>query len=164
MLGVLAVALVVVAGILVRLRPSELACPPSATVVLVDSSRRTLALCDGGRPVERFTVRLGSGGTGKRASGDKKTPLGTYALGAPRPSASYGTFVPIGYPTEAQRLEGLTGGAIGVHGPDRRVRTLGPLLNLLDTTDGCVGLATDAEMGRVRAWVDAHRPRTIELR
>lgn len=77
---------------------------------------------------------------------------------------SYGIFVPVGYPTPEQRRAGFTGGAIGVHGPHRRVRWAGVFANLLDTTDGCVGIATDDEISRIAAWVRARKVRTIVVK
>jgi murein L,D-transpeptidase YafK len=70
-------------------------------------------------------LRIGHGGVGKTKAGDGKTPAGTYTLGQPRPSSKYGLFIPIGYPTVEQRKQGMTGGAVGVHGLDRRVKWLG---------------------------------------
>jgi murein L,D-transpeptidase YafK len=136
----------------------------SPAAVVVETSRHELYLCEAGRAKETFGVRLGSKGVGKRREGDKKTPLGQYGLGAPNASSDYGTFVPIGYPTEAQRREGYTGSAVGVHGPDRRIKWAGALVNAFDTTDGCVGIATDDEMNRVATWLRAHKSATIDIR
>ena len=100
-----------------------------------------------------FGVRLGKHGVGKRREGDGKVPIGRYPLGAPRHSDKYGLFIPIQYPTPAQRKAGYSGGSVGVHGPHRRVRWLGRLTNLFDTTDGCVGIATDDDMKAIADWV-----------
>jgi murein L,D-transpeptidase YafK len=130
-------------------------------VVLVDTGRHSMALCRAGRREDAFRVRLGKHGTGKTREGDGKTPLGRYGLGAPRHSVAFGLFAPIEYPTPAQRAQGFTGTAVGVHGPHRSVRSLGAWTNALDTTDGCVGLATDAEMLRFQSWVVERRAHTI---
>jgi hypothetical protein len=129
----------------------------------VDTAAHTLFLCAGAKEERAFGVRL-SGGTGKTREGDDKVPLGVYPLGAPRRSKSYGTFIPIGYPTPAQQRAGYTGGAVGVHGPDRRVRWLGRMTNLLDTTSGCVGIATDEEMAVIVVWLRKTGAARIELR
>src|SRR4051812_43014431 len=84
-------------------------CHPGETAVLVRVSAHALELCQDGRSVASHRVALGSGGIGKQRMGDGKTPLGLYALGAPRPSPSFGTFVPVGYPTPAQQRLGFTG-------------------------------------------------------
>ncbi len=62
-------------------------------------------------------VSLGRGGLEKSVQGDRKTPMGTYSIGAPRPSKRFFIFIPIGYPSEKQRVNGFTGGDVGVHGP-----------------------------------------------
>ncbi len=122
-----------------------------------------MALCENGKETGTFAVRIGKHGTGKSREGDGKTPLGRYALGEPRASVHYRLFVPIEYPTPEQRKLGFTGGAVGVHGPDRRVRWLGALVNTFDTTDGCIGLATDGEMQTVANWVREHRVKEIVI-
>jgi murein L,D-transpeptidase YafK len=132
--------------------------------IVVDLKEHELTLCQRTKVVETFAIRLGRGGVGKSRAGDHKTPVGTYPLGQPRSSKRYGTFIPIGYPTPEQRKKGMTGGGIGVHGPDRRVKWLGRLVNTFDSSEGCVGLATDAEMERIAKWVRAASARTIELR
>lgn len=140
-------------------------CPASPkALVVVDTAQHALALCEDGRATASFAVRIGKHGTGKTKEGDGKTPLGRYALGGGRASTKYGSFLPIGYPTAEQRAQGFTGGDVGVHGPDRRVRWLGPLVNAFDTTDGCVGLATDEETTRVATWVREHHASSIVLR
>jgi hypothetical protein len=132
--------------------------------LVVEAAVHRLSLCDRGQVFTAFSVRLASGGTGKTRAGDRKLPLGKYPLGAPRPSKLYGIFIPIGYPTPAQAAQAYTGGSVGVHGPGRKVRWLGRLVNLFDTTDGCVGIATDDEMKRIAGWVTAHQARTVEIR
>ncbi len=119
-------------------------------------------LCDGSS-ARSYRIRLGLGGTGKRREGDQKVPLGRYALSKPRVSAKYGLFIPIGYPTAEQRTQGFTGSAVGIHGPSRGLRWLGKLVNLLDTTDGCIGVATDPEMAVIADWVRQKRAATIEI-
>jgi L,D-peptidoglycan transpeptidase YkuD (ErfK/YbiS/YcfS/YnhG family) len=137
---------------------------PGKSRVVVDSARRSAALCEGERRVDAFTVRLGYRGLDKRAEGDGRTPSGIYVLEAPRPSAAFGTFIPVDFPTEAQRRAGYSGSAIGVHGPNRRVRWAGRWVNAFDTTDGCIGIATDAEMDRLAAWVQRAHAAEIVIR
>jgi murein L,D-transpeptidase YafK len=132
--------------------------------VVVETAKHRLALCEAGRQIAEFGVRLGRGGVGKTAEGDGKTPLGTYAMGEPRPSERFGVFIPISYPTAGQRSKGYTGGDVGVHGPHRWVRWLGSLVNTFDSSDGCVGLATDDEINRIATWVKQTHVRTIEIR
>ncbi len=140
---------------------SDARCPPAAAVALVETREHRLVLCDAGRSVGTYPVALGRGGTGKRVQGDGKTPLGAYALGAPRPSRGFGTFIPIGYPTAEQRRSGYTGTAVGIHGPPRRTRWAGRANAWFDWTAGCVGVASDADLGAVAAFVRARRPAVV---
>jgi L,D-peptidoglycan transpeptidase YkuD (ErfK/YbiS/YcfS/YnhG family) len=143
---------------------ADLNCAAPDARIVVDLANHTLALCDKEKRVATFNVRLGRGGTGKTQEGDGKTPVGTYALGEPRPSNRYGTFIPIGYPTEEQKKKGYTGSAVGVHGPMRWVKWLGRLVNTFDSSDGCVGVARDSEIETIASWVRTAPVRTIELR
>lgn len=168
MLVVLGAAVVAAIGVVHRgdaRAAAKVECPSAPKALLfVDTSSHVLATCEDGRATSTFSIRLGRNGTGKTREGDGKTPLGTYGLGDPRASAQYGIFVPIHYPTPEQRRAGYTGGAIGVHGPDRRLRWAGALVNLFDTTDGCVGIATDDEMSRIATWVRARKVQTIVVK
>jgi len=143
---------------------AETSCRSQDARIVVELEAHLLVLCDRGKAVETFGVRLGHAGVGKSRAGDDKTPVGTYPLGRPRASKQYGIFIPIGYPTAEQRKKGYTGGSIGVHGPDRRAKWLGRWVNTFDSTNGCVGLAKDEEMKRIAKWVRTTKARTIELR
>jgi murein L,D-transpeptidase YafK len=146
-------------------RSAEADCSSSSgAVVVVETKKHTLTLCKSGRVVQSFGVRLGKHGTGKSREGDGKTPLGRYPLGGAVPSADYGLFLPIGYPTPEQRKLGYTGSAVGVHGPARRVRWLGSWVNAFDLTDGCVGIATDDEMKVVAEFVGKQGAHEIMIR
>lgn len=137
------------------------ACAPSGDLVLVDTHTHALSLCSDGRALASFRVALGRGGVDKRREGDGRTPLGTYPLGAPRPSARFGTFVPIGYPDAEQRAQGLTGRDVGIHGPERRLAWLGGASTWVDWTAGCVATGTDDEIARVATFVRERRPRVL---
>jgi hypothetical protein len=130
-------------------------CPPQGRVVRVHPSSHSLFLCQDGRVEARYRVALGRGGLDKAREGDGRTPSGRYPLGAPRASSSFHRFVPVGYPTAAQRAEGRTGAAIGIHGPDRRARLLGPLTTWVDWTAGCIAVGADADIDRIAEWTAA---------
>ncbi len=101
----------------------------------------------------------------KTREADGKTPLGQYALAAPRRSPGFGTFILIGYPTVAQVSGGYTGSAVGVHGPKRmRYPWLGFFASFVDWTAGCVALGSDEEVDRIAAWVKAHPNAQVVLR
>jgi murein L,D-transpeptidase YafK len=136
-------------------------CRAGETAVLVRVSAHALDLCQDGRSLRSHRVALGAGGTGKRVQGDGKTPLGLYQLGAPRPSPSFGTFVPVGYPTPAQHKLGFTGSAVGIHGPPRGGG--GALSTTVDWTAGCIAVGTDAEIESISAWIRTRRVRAVRI-
>jgi murein L,D-transpeptidase YafK len=139
-------------------RPAPGPCLPSETAVVVVAARNRLFLCERGRTVADHRVALGAGGLGKRRAGDGKTPLGRYRLGPPRPSSSFGIFVPVGYPTRPQLAQGFSGSAIGIHGPPLTV----PLGAWRNWTAGCIALGRHAEIDAVAAWI--RRRRVSEIR
>src|SRR5262249_46591534 len=77
-------------------------CDGTGTSIVVETEARRLWLCQAGAAAAGYAVSLGRGGNGKTDEGDGKTPLGDYALGAPRASKEFGRFIPIAYPTAAQ--------------------------------------------------------------
>ncbi len=136
-------------------------CADRGTSIVVLTAQRVLHRCEEGRTTGTYPVALGRGGLGKEREGDGRTPLGTYPLGAPRASAKFWTFIPLAYPTPAQRRLGFTGGAVGVHGPPRKLG--GWFGRLFDWTKGCVAVATRAEIEEIAAWARRVRPRAIHL-
>ena len=132
--------------------------------IVVLTSSRKLLLCDRERVAASFDVHLGRGGAGKTRQGDNKVPLGVYPLGRPRRSSRFWIFIPVGYPTPEQRKRGFTGQDVGVHGPHRMLRWLGPLTNSVSSTAGCVGLGSDEQIEAVAAWVRWLRIDRIEIR
>ncbi|WP_242342056.1 L,D-transpeptidase family protein [Anaeromyxobacter terrae] len=135
-------------------------CPDVGDHVVVDTRARVLWLCTDRHAVARVRVALGRGGVDKEREGDGRTPLGAYTLGEPRPSR-FGTFIPIGYPTAAQRARGLSGSNVGIHGPGRRLSWLGRASTWVDWTAGCVATGTDEDIARVAAFVRERRPSIV---
>ena len=135
----------------------------NTAVVVVDVHARSLRLCELGATQAHYPIALGRGGTGKRTAGDRKTPLGWYALGEPRLSDRFGVFIPISYPTLDQRKRGFTGGEIGIHGPQRRFEWAGSWNTHVDWTDGCIALGTLDEAIEVAIFVLEHAP-TVFIR
>ena len=140
---------------------SEDPCFRYETAVVVNVHARSLRLCELGATQAHYPVALGRGGTGKRTQGDRKTPLGSYALGEPRLSDRFGVFIPISYPTVAQRRQGFTGGQIGIHGPQRRFEWAGSWNTYVDWTDGCIALGTLDEAMEVATFVSQHAPSVL---
>jgi hypothetical protein len=138
-----------------------LPCPSSGDTIVVLTRERALWLCRGGSPTAQFAVAIGRGGVGKRRRGDGRTPLGRYALGVPRPSARYGTFIPIAYPTPAQAARGFTGAALGIHGPPRGMDVSSHPVTALDWTLGCIATGSDEDLGAIADFVRARRPGVV---
>jgi len=139
-------------------------CDGGETRLVADLAARRLTLCREGRGERDYAISTGSAGREKERRGDRKTPRGTFALGRPRPSKEFHTFIPVGYPTAKQRREGKTGDAIGVHGPKRGWRWLGRLANAANWTRGCIALNRVEDIDAIAAWVREHRPSRIVIR
>jgi murein L,D-transpeptidase YafK len=139
-------------------------CPVGDASIVVDTSEHRMALCEAGKPIEELPVAIGGGGTGKVREGDRKTPIGSFALAAPRTSSKFHVFIGIGYPTSVQISQGATGGDVGIHGPSRRYGWLSGVRNWFDWTDGCIAVASDQAIDRVARWVRDARPGRVEIR
>jgi hypothetical protein len=133
-------------------------CPETGDVVTVITRKRELWLCRDGAVAARFEVALGQGGLDKRKKGDRRTPLGTYALGTPRPSGKFGLFIPIVYPTPEQAAQGQTGGDVGIHGPPRKLPEPAYPSTAYDWTLGCVATGTDSEIQAIADFVRERQP------
>jgi murein L,D-transpeptidase YafK len=133
-------------------------CPEKGDVVTVISRKRELWLCRQGAPVARFQVAMGRGGVDKHRSGDGRTPLGKYTLGSPRPSAQFGLFIPIHYPTPEQAAKGFTGSEVGIHGPPRGLTAPEYPTTEIDWTRGCIATGLDADIAFIADFVRDRRP------
>ncbi len=153
------IALVLLAG-----AAAAAPCDGVGTAIVVDTAAGKMTLCEAGAAAGEYAVAVGRGGRGKRDEGDRKTPLGDYPLGAPRRSKEFGWFIPIGYPTAAQRTRGLSGSAVGIHGPKRRWAWLGRANAWANWTRGCVAVATDEDLDAVLRWARAKKPAMVRLR
>ena len=138
-------------------------CLGSETSITIDLDRSRLHLCEEGISRKQYRVALGQKGIAKRKRGDKKTPTGTYRLGTGRHSPKYHRFIPVGYPTSSQRAQGYTGSAIGIHGPKRNFRWLGPLGTMANWTLGCIAVSTDPQIEEIEAWAKEKRVRSVHL-
>jgi murein L,D-transpeptidase YafK len=138
-------------------------CPDGVSRIVVDTGAGELFLCQRGEVFRSYRVALGRKGVGKNRQGDEKTPLGTYTLGEPRLSENYFAFIPINYPTEEQREQGYTGGAIGIHGPWQDQSVFEPVASL-DWTNGCIALASNLEIAEIVIWMKKRGVHRIEIR
>ena len=131
--------------------------------VLVDLSRNELMLFARGADghphlIERHYAASGSGGFGKRAEGDLKTPLGVYRVTAFRPDARlpplYGSgALTLDYPNALDDELGRTGSGIWLHGVPRGGGSRAPR-----SSEGCVTMP-NARLDALVARLD--RSRTV---
>ena len=127
------------------------------TSILVSGESSELFLCKGGRSIANYSVAFGSKGLGKTRPGDRKTPVGTYRVGQPRPSrSSYHIFIPI-------RVPKRIGTAVGIHGPKRFMRYFGPLSTLFDWTAGCIAMRSDSAIEEVARFARLNRNLKIHI-
>lgn len=138
-------------------------CLSPLTHISVASSLGILVLCEQGEGLKKYRVSLGSGGIDKRLEGDRKTPIGIYTLGQPKASDRFGTFIPVGYPTAAQKAAGFTGADVGIHGPDRAFQFLGDITVMINWTAGCIALGYDLEINEIKDWVKLKHPKFIQI-
>jgi hypothetical protein len=152
---VIATLVLLLAPVVASPAPAPAPCAGRGSVVLVLTVPHELHLCLNGLLDKSFPVALGAGGVGKSRQGDEKTPIGTYPLGQGRSSTYFHTFIPVGYPTAAQRRAGYTGGTIGIHGPLQ----IPPGTDLVrptgDWTFGCIALPTESAVDEVARWLRA---------
>ena len=138
-------------------------CLARETSIVVDVEKRRLWLCKANEVSGEFPVALGRKGAGKRLAGDDKTPVGDYSLGEPRPSKQFGTFIPIGYPTEQQRKRGATGKDVGLHGPLRDFAWVGRATTSINWTRGCIAVGSDDDIDEIARWIESERPSSIHI-
>jgi murein L,D-transpeptidase YafK len=146
------------------LHASPLKCPNDVAAIVVDTESHRMGLCEAGLPVRELPVAIGGGGVDKQREGDRKTPLGSYPLAAPRDSSKFHRFIEVGYPTREQRAEGRTGGDVGIHGPSRKHPWLGKVRNWFDWTDGCIAVASDEAIDQVVSWMTQKHPSRVVIR
>jgi murein L,D-transpeptidase YafK len=139
-------------------------CEGLNTTLVVDTKSHKMWLCQENKSVGEYGVALGLGGVEKRKHGDKKTPLGEYNIGTPRPSVRFGIFIPVGYPTQEQVSNGYSGSAIGVHGPTRVFKMLGGTVDCSNWTNGCIAVATDVAISEISHWIKEQKVSRIIIR
>jgi murein L,D-transpeptidase YafK len=135
--------------------------PVRAASALADKSDRIVVFYDeGNNEIARFHAVFGQMMGPKQHRGDGKTPEGDYIMNPPRPSDSWGWFMPINYPNtndlaraRAQRLPAdELGGQIGLHAAGD-----GFLHNVRQSfgenwTEGCIAVS-DSAMDAIRTFV-----------
>ena len=119
--------------------------PGPIDLIVIDKSRRTLALMHGAKPIRVYRgIKLGSAPHGhKHFEGDEKTPEGRYSIDFRNAASHYHLSLRLSYPNavdrvRAARLGRAPGGNIFIHGQPN----WSPLARIpYDWTDGCVALS-----------------------
>ena len=138
---------------------------PTADLIRVDKSERTLTLYAGGQPVKTYRdLQLGDAPNGhKRFEGDERTPEGRYTIDTRNPASAYHLSLRISYPNPADRAWAAErtrppGGEIFIHGQPNWL-PVGRLPG--DWTDGCIAVS-NAEIEELWRLVPDGTP--IEIR
>lgn len=136
-------------------------------LVRVDKSERRLHLIGGGKVLHSYGIALGGDPVGqKHREGDERTPEGRYILDWRNPDSVAYKSIHISYPNAAQmeaaKAAGVDpGGMIMIHGQPNGYGWWGWLLQLVDWTDGCIGV-TDSDMDEIWTRVPDGTPIEIE--
>lgn len=148
---------------------SRIAAQPTANVdrIVIEKSKRTLALMDGVKIVKTYKVALGGQPVGaKDRQGDHKTPEGVYAVDAKKANSQFYKALHISYPSKTDREHarklGLSpGGDVEIHGLGAKWGWIGAKHRLTDWTDGCIAL-TNEEIDEIYPIVKVGTP--VEIR
>lgn len=144
-----------------RLRTNP--CVDKGTSLVFQSDLGVLFVCEKAKAKTGLYVATGSKGFGKTQEGDRKTPLGKYSLGQPRPSTEFGIFIPIGYPNATDIKNGFTGSDVGIHGPKRFLACAGALNIFANWTAGCLATASDQQVMKIALWLEKNPEAVIYL-
>jgi L,D-peptidoglycan transpeptidase YkuD (ErfK/YbiS/YcfS/YnhG family) len=129
-------------------------CDGRGTSIVALTGPQVIHLCKENKSTQWFYYSAGWHGFRKSKAGDRKTPIGTYALLPARGSIEFGTFIAVGYPNAEDRAHNRTGDGIGIHGPRRGFAVLGPANLLVNWTAGCLAVATDRNIQRIARWLE----------
>jgi len=135
-------------------------CPEKGTAVIVETALHRMSLCAQGEVKHSYRVAIGSGGVATKRVGWAQTPLGTYTLVAPRPSAHFHTFIGLVNPDPKR----FSAWAIGLHGPPRESKDSGELNVASDWTWGCIAVASDELIDEVAKFVRELKVTRVEFR
>jgi len=119
---------------------------PAVDHVVVDKTRRTIALYSGGAMIHTIrNIQLGDAPVGhKRFQGDERTPEGRYTIDYGNPKSAYYLSLHISYPNErdiarAEAAGRSPGGMIMIHGQPNGMK--GRMAG--DWTDGCIAVSNE---------------------
>lgn len=135
--------------------------------VLVKKSERRLYLLRDDKVFREYRIALGDSPEGhKQQEGDEKTPEGEYLLDWRNADSVAYKSLHVSYPNahdrEQARKRGVSpGGSIMVHGTMNGYESLGPMLQQMDWTDGCIAVLNH-EMDEIWRSVRNGTPIRIE--
>lgn len=138
--------------------------PETKHVLLVDLSHSRLYIFKNnkGSPelVDDYYISIGKRGADKLVQGDKKTPIGVYAVTRFIPDQKLPDFYgsgafPINYPNHWDRRLGKTGYGIWLHGTPVDTYSRPPL-----ASDGCVAISND-EFTKLKPFVEIRQTPVI---
>ena len=125
-----------------------------ADSIVVEKTKRTLTLFQGGFAIRTYQVALGKEPTGDKIKiGDNRTPEGVFRIDFRNPQSKYHKSLHISYPDAAhmQRANALgvaAGGDIMIHGLPPAYASLGAAHSQYDWTNGCIAV-TDSEIEEI---------------
>jgi lipoprotein-anchoring transpeptidase ErfK/SrfK len=135
---------------------------PRATRIVVSKRNRVLALMSGQETLKKYRIHLGFAPVGpKRASGDGRTPEGTYYIDRRNPLSDFYLSLGISYPNasdlaQARAFGAEAGGDIFIHGgPTRAIDRARK-----DWTAGCIAVS-DPEIEEIWSLVPTGIPIVI---
>lgn len=131
--------------------------------IIADTGSSIIFLCKNGVAIADYDFSMGRNGVNKRVAGDKKTPIGRYPLERPRTSNEFKLFIPIGFPTPEQILQGYSGSDIGIHGPSRKFRCAGFLNVMVDWTQGCLAVSSDVFVKEIARFIEMNNVTSITI-
>jgi len=123
--------------------------PKQIDRIVIEKSKRTMALMSGSEVVKTYKVALGRQPIGaKDRQGDHKTPEGIYSVDGRIPNSRFHKALHISYPSAADREHALKlgvppGGDVEIHGLGAIWGWIGARHRLMDWTDGCIAVTNE---------------------
>ncbi|MBR9912518.1 MAG: L,D-transpeptidase family protein [Gammaproteobacteria bacterium] len=131
--------------------------------VLVKKSERALYLIKDGIPYQKFNIALGPRPRGhKQASGDERTPEGSYVLDFKNADSKFYKSIRISYPNAEDSMRAALndvdpGGFIMIHGLPNDSTLPASIVQQFNWTDGCIAV-TNQEMDKIWLAVELGTP------
>jgi len=135
--------------------------------IVIEKSKRTMALMSGGTVLKTYKVALGGQPVGaKQRIGDHKTPEGLYVVDQKKAASQFHRALHISYPNardkaNARKLGVSPGGDIEIHGLGDKYGWVGAAHRQVDWTDGCIAV-TNEEIDEIWPLVAVGTPVEIK--